>query len=111
MTILLTHLSQIIATRPRAGRRGTGRRPTGKAQVLGTTNSPATRARVAAVTNGAKPAPTSSQPADKIIISNLPPDVNEVQIKVSNHGCTLFCYFLTFRFRSFSRLLLAPSVT
>ncbi|KAF7797331.1 hypothetical protein EIP86_008526 [Pleurotus ostreatoroseus] len=74
-------LDEIIATRPRNARRGSSRRGTGKAQVLGTTNSPATRARVAAATNGTKPAPTTSQPADKIIVSNLPTDVNEAQVR------------------------------
>ena len=42
--------------------------------------NPATRARAAA--GGAKAATAVQQPADKIIVSNLPTDVNEAQIKV-----------------------------
>ena len=79
--------SQIIATRPKGIRRSNPRRNSGKAQVLGNTNTaPATRARAVPASNGAKTvAPAASQqPADKIIVSNLPPDVNEAQVKVSH---------------------------
>jgi THO complex subunit 4 len=76
---------QIISTRPRNPRRGTNRRGAARAEVLGKTGaSPSTRARYAGAlpaANGAKAATTSSN-ADKIIISNLPDDVNETQIKV-----------------------------
>lgn len=71
---------QIIAERPK--RRGPARRGA-RAQVLGTTTSPTTRARATAAAPNAKPAPAAaSQPSDKIIVSNLPQDVNEAQIKV-----------------------------
>lgn len=80
---MLTFSSQIIATHPKGGRRGGGRRQSAKAQVLGSpANSPATRARAAPAANGARTAATAAQPADKIIVSNLPVDVNEVQIRV-----------------------------
>ena len=78
--------TQIIATRPKGIRKSNPRRNSGKAQVLGTTNTaPATRARAVPASNGAKvvPAANTQQPADKIIVSNLPTDVNEVQVKVS----------------------------
>ncbi|PIL23256.1 hypothetical protein GSI_14566 [Ganoderma sinense ZZ0214-1] len=81
-------LDEIIATRPKGLRRST-RRNSGKAQVLGTSNpSPATRARAVPASNGAKSvAPAASQqPADKIIVSNLPPDVNEMQVKELFHA-------------------------
>ncbi|KAI9065223.1 hypothetical protein FKP32DRAFT_1568353 [Trametes sanguinea] len=82
-------LDEIIATRPKGIRRSNPRRNSGKAQVLGTPNTaPATRARAAPATNGAKvvPAVTAQQPADKIIVSNLPPDVNELQVKELFHS-------------------------
>lgn len=83
----LTVATQIIATtRPKGIRKSNPRRNSGKAQVLGTANSaPAARARAVPASNGAKtvPAPTSQQPADKIIVSNLPIDVNELQVRVS----------------------------
>ncbi|OCH86326.1 hypothetical protein OBBRIDRAFT_838247 [Obba rivulosa] len=83
-------LDEIIATRPKGIRRGTTRRTPAKAAVLGSpTAAPATRARAAAAVNGGKAAPaagaTAQQPADKIIVSNLPPDVNELQVKELFH--------------------------
>jgi THO complex subunit 4 len=80
-------LDEIIATRPRGVRRPTARRGA-RAQILGTPGpSPVTRARTAATTpaNGAKSA-SVAQPADKIIVSNLPQDVNETQIKELFHS-------------------------
>jgi len=84
-------LDDIIATRPK-GIRKSGRVRSARAQVLGSVGpGPAARARYAATipsTNNkvtiARPAPT--QPADKIIVSNLPPDVNEAQIKELFHS-------------------------
>ncbi|KAH9963003.1 hypothetical protein BC827DRAFT_1196473 [Russula dissimulans] len=62
-------------TKRGAPRRGAGAR----AQVLGTTaTSPATKARIA---NATKPANASPQPVEKIVVSNLPADVNEAQVK------------------------------
>jgi len=55
-----------------------------RAQVLGNpVVSPAARARVNAPTNGVAKAVATVQPSptDKIIVSNLPIDVNEAQIK------------------------------
>jgi THO complex subunit 4 len=77
--------AQIIASRPKNTRRGSARRTSGRTQILGTAiNSPSTRARqaVAAAAVVAKATATTAQPADKIIVSNLPQDVNEAQIKV-----------------------------
>ncbi|KZT07092.1 uncharacterized protein LAESUDRAFT_652224 [Laetiporus sulphureus 93-53] len=80
---------QIIATRPKGIRRATSRRGSAKQQVLG--NGPvASRTRAATGTANGTKAPaattaTSQQPADKIIVSNLPPDVNELQIKELFH--------------------------
>ncbi|KAH9836193.1 uncharacterized protein C8Q71DRAFT_708576 [Rhodofomes roseus] len=82
---LTNHVAQIITTRPKGIRRSTSRRGGAKAAVLGSPTNPATRARAAA--NGAKgtPAASQQQPADKIIVSNLPTDVNETQVKELFH--------------------------
>ncbi|KAJ7634681.1 hypothetical protein FB45DRAFT_909547 [Roridomyces roridus] len=77
-------LDDIIAARPKTDRRSSNR---GKArvQVLGNQGlSPATRARKAATAAPKQAAPTST-PAEKIIVSNLPPDVNEAQVKELFH--------------------------
>ncbi|KAI0074100.1 hypothetical protein K474DRAFT_1602124 [Panus rudis PR-1116 ss-1] len=75
-------LDEIIATRPKGIRRSTNRRggPNAKSQVLGTSNSPVARARAAPAANAAKGVAPAA-PSDKIIVSNLPPDVNEIQVK------------------------------
>ncbi len=56
---------------------------------------------------------TAPQPADKIMVSNLPPDVNEAQVKVSNHDAfrvaSGFAHDLSLPDRNYSRRLLAPS--
>lgn len=46
--------------------------------------SPGARARIAnnATATKAAPAPVATQATDKIIVSNLPLDVNETQVKV-----------------------------
>jgi len=60
-------------------KRGAPRRGA-RAQVLGTTGtSPATKARIA---NATKPTNASPPPIEKIVVSNLPADVNEAQVKV-----------------------------
>jgi THO complex subunit 4 len=66
-----------VAKQTRRPRRGANVR----AQVLGTTTgtSPAAKARIA---TAAKPASVSPQPVEKIVVSNLPLDVNEAQVKV-----------------------------
>ncbi|KAI0754386.1 hypothetical protein C8Q80DRAFT_1138759 [Daedaleopsis nitida] len=82
-------LDDIIASRPRGIRRSNPRRNSGKTQVLGNAGTaPATRARAVPASNGAKavPAAATQQPADKIIVSNLPPDVNEMQVKELFHS-------------------------
>lgn len=85
ITLKANEVLQVIASRPkrtatrpaRGGRRGSAR-----AEVLGKAPaSPSARARAAA----AAPAPNATpvaQSAQKIIVSNLPQDVNEAQIKV-----------------------------
>jgi len=86
-------LDEIISSKPRGIRRGSGRRNAARAQVLGSAGvSPAARARItaSAATNGPKvvasTAPAISQPTDKIIVSNLPTDVNETQVKELFHS-------------------------
>ncbi|KAH7928590.1 hypothetical protein BV22DRAFT_1004467 [Leucogyrophana mollusca] len=79
-------LDEVIATRPRGIRRGGARRGSAKSQVLGNAGaSPAARAQVAS-TVATKATAATPQPADKIIVSNLPQDVNEVQIKELFHS-------------------------
>ena len=80
-----TNPCQIISSKPKA-RRGGARRGA-RTQILGSAPviSPAARARARTRTRaGAVPPVTAAQasPTDKIIVSNLPQDVNEVQIKV-----------------------------
>lgn len=102
---------QIIATRPRGIRRTNPRRNSGKAQVLGSAGTPpATRARAVPASNGAKsvPAAATQQPADKIIVSNLPPDVNELQVKVRACLVSVVWSFAHRQYRSFSTPLLDP---
>ncbi|KAL9710232.1 RNA-binding RNA annealing protein [Leucoagaricus gongylophorus] len=74
-------LEEIITSNRSSKRRVNSRRNTARAQLLG--NGPATRARAAAAAIPAKLAATQAVPtsADKIIVSNLPADVNEAQIK------------------------------
>ncbi|KIM70427.1 hypothetical protein SCLCIDRAFT_149227 [Scleroderma citrinum Foug A] len=75
-------LDEVIIARKTTRRR----RPSAKAQVLGNAANPATRAAAANAT-AAKVAATNTatQPAEKIIVSNLPADVNETQIKELFH--------------------------
>lgn len=78
---LLSDILQLISSKPKAARRGSSRRGAARAQVLGKPGpSPAQRARVTAPAAEAKTIPQASE---KIIVSNLPTDVNEAQIKVS----------------------------
>ncbi|KAG6839490.1 hypothetical protein C0991_002175 [Blastosporella zonata] len=73
---------QKIITSKRGPRRGTSRRGSARAQVLGNAGpSPAARARASAPANAAVKVTTQTAPTDKIIVSNLPIDVNEAQIK------------------------------
>jgi len=74
-------LDEIISSKPKAGRRGSGRRGAGaaRAQVLGKpVVTPVQRARAAAPVEAPK---AVAQGSEKIVVSNLPGDVNEAQIK------------------------------
>ncbi|KAJ7640835.1 hypothetical protein DFH06DRAFT_623380 [Mycena polygramma] len=79
-------LDDIIASRPKPDRRNNSNRGKARAQVLGNPGlSPAARARAKAIIPvKAATAPTST-PAEKIIVSNLPQDVNEAQVKELFH--------------------------
>ncbi|KAJ7240502.1 hypothetical protein C8J57DRAFT_1371022 [Mycena rebaudengoi] len=78
-------LDDIISSRPKTERRSSNRGGKARAQVLGNQGlSPATRARAKATPPVKAPAPTSTS-AEKIIVSNLPPDVNEAQVKELFH--------------------------
>ena len=82
-------ISQIISSKPKA-RRGAGRRSSARAQVLGKPAvTPVQRARAAAspATDAAK---AVTQGSEKIIVSNLPGDVNEAQVKVCQISFCLF---------------------
>ncbi|KAF8234947.1 hypothetical protein L208DRAFT_1259008 [Tricholoma matsutake] len=82
-------LDDIISSKPRGARRGSARRGSARSsarqQILGKPlDNPITRAAASAT---AAKAPTAQpSPADKIIVSNLPQDVNEVQIKELFHS-------------------------
>jgi THO complex subunit 4 len=90
---------QIISSKPKAGRRGAGRRSSARAQVLGKpVVTPAQRARAAA-TPATDAAKAVAQGSEKIIVSNLPGDVNEAQVKV----CDFFLLFF-FLLSNFHRL-------
>ncbi|KAF8196025.1 hypothetical protein BJ912DRAFT_847107, partial [Pholiota molesta] len=72
----------IISSKPKTARRGSGRRAAGaaRAQVLGKpVATPAQRTRAAAAPVVAPKA--VAQGSEKIVVSNLPGDVNEAQIK------------------------------
>jgi len=78
-------LEQIISAKPKVHHRGVRRRSSARVQVLG---KPAVtrvqRARDAA-TPATDTAKTVAQGSEKIIVSNLPGDVNETQIKELFH--------------------------
>ncbi|KAI0701052.1 hypothetical protein BC835DRAFT_1324750 [Cytidiella melzeri] len=73
-------LDEIINARAKGGRRTSSRRGSAKSQVLGSSNSPAARARAAPAATNTKGAGTPL-PSEKIMVSNLPLDVNEPQIR------------------------------
>jgi len=76
-------LDDIISSKPKSHRRGIGRRSTARAQVLGKpVATPVHRARAAAATTSTTDAAKGvTQSSEKIIVSNLPGDVNEAQVK------------------------------
>jgi len=80
-TTLDKSLDDIISSKRTRRTAGRTRRTSARSSVLGSTAvSPVTRVRAAAA------AAASNSPADKIIVSNLPADVNEVQIKELFHS-------------------------
>lgn len=75
---------KIIAARPRPARKPSSRRGVGRTEVVGKRDpAPSARARYTTTTPGTgKPIPAPAQTTEKIIVSNLPTDVNEAQVKV-----------------------------
>ena len=109
---LFYSLQIVAASRTsRQPKRGAVRRATARAQVLGTTGtSPAAKARIANTTKAAGAAP---QPVEKIVVSNLPADVNEAQVKVRLVSLMFLLEYdltLLFLYRSFSKLPLVLCV-
>jgi THO complex subunit 4 len=81
-------LDDIIAAKPKNFRRGTRKGPRAAAlgsHASGTPNAAAARARYSGATpaanNATQPTPGNGPSATKIIVSNLPADVNETQIR------------------------------
>ncbi|TCD66917.1 hypothetical protein EIP91_000756 [Steccherinum ochraceum] len=82
-------LDDIVAANRPKGIRRSSRRGSAKGAVLGNAPSgPATRAKAAPVSNGAKTAPATAalSTAEKIIVSGLPNDVTEQQVKELFHS-------------------------
>ncbi|KAF9788635.1 hypothetical protein BJ322DRAFT_1099100 [Thelephora terrestris] len=81
-------LEDIITSRPKPGRRAGSRRGVARAEVLGKKDpAPSVRARYTTTTPGVgKTTPATAQGGEKIIVSNLPTDVNEAQIKELFHS-------------------------
>ncbi|KAH8103037.1 hypothetical protein BXZ70DRAFT_889397 [Cristinia sonorae] len=81
--MLTTTIQVVAANRPKGVRRGS-RRGGAKSQVLGhQPSAPATRAKVAPASNGAKIVPATGAIAttEKIIVSGLPTDVQEASVR------------------------------
>ena len=81
---LMVSPSKIIASRPKPVRKTNSRRGVPRAETLGR-KDPAASARTRYTTTipgTGKPTPAPAQTTEKIIVSNLPTDVNEAQIKV-----------------------------
>ncbi|KAF9652334.1 hypothetical protein BDM02DRAFT_3081169, partial [Thelephora ganbajun] len=80
--------SKIIASRPKPVRKTNSRRGVGRTEALGRKDPVASaRVRYTTTTPGTgKPTPVPAQTAEKIIVSNLPTDVNETQIKELFHS-------------------------
>jgi len=90
---LMVSPSKIIAARPKPARKTASRRGVGRAETLGR-KDPAASARTkytTTVPGTGKPTPAPAQATEKIIVSNLPTDVNEAQIKVCSRLLWLIC--------------------
>ena len=81
---LMVSPSKIIASRPKPARKTSSRRGVARAEAVGRKDpAPSARTRYTTTVPGTgKPTPASAQATEKIIVSNLPMDVNEAQIKV-----------------------------
>ena len=97
---LMVSPSKIIATRPKPARKTTSRRGVGRAETLGRKDpAPSVRARYTTTVPGTgKPTPAPAQATEKIIVSNLPTDVNEAQIKVCSRLLMINSAFMLTRF-------------
>ena len=84
--------SQIVAANRPKGVRRSSRRGGAKSQVLGNAPSnPSTRAKAAPASASAKTATTAgTQTSEKIIVSGLPVDVTEQQVKVRSNAEELY---------------------
>ncbi|KAJ7754529.1 hypothetical protein B0H16DRAFT_1542661 [Mycena metata] len=80
-------LDEIIAAKPKPERRNNSSRGgRARAQVLGNVGlSPVARARAKVAVSAVKTTAPNPTPAEKIIVSNLPQDVNEAQVKELFH--------------------------
>ena len=89
---LMVSPSKIIASRPKTRKPG-NRRGVGRAEVPGKKDpAVSARARYSTTTPGTgKPTPAPPQAGEKIIVSNLPTDVNEAQIKVCSRLLQFLC--------------------
>lgn len=79
---------KVIASRKQNNKRRTGRRssakPSAKAALVGSSGTATAKAVKKTKIVETKAASNAPPKAEKIIVSNLPPDVNEAQIKVSS---------------------------
>lgn len=103
---------KIIATKPKTGgrrggppRRRTGA-PTARSAVLGKPQ-PSPAQKVSAVAAAKSVDPAGAVPADKIIVSGLPLDVNEAQVKVNSR---LECFSVNGELTSFFQDLFASTI-
>lgn len=85
--------SQIVAANRPKGVRRSSRRGGAKSQVLGhAPSNPSTRAKAAPASAGAKTVTAAAtQSSEKIIVSGLPVDVTEQQVKVRSNTSRRFC--------------------
>ena len=93
---LMIYPSKIIASRPKPARKTGSRRGVGRAEAPGKKDpAVSARTRYSTTTPGAgKSTPPPAQAAEKIIVSNLPTDVNEAQIKVRSRPLTISSSFV-----------------